>query len=839
MSREKHMAEEILIGGYTKEAIQALPEWAKDSTLKTLLKQAEVQSSTHKAAVEFLSRIATGQRVTRSDAKSMLDALDKVQKQILEDTKTTTKSNDDLGDKVDDLNKETKKSSLGTFNKLSMLVGEITGLREDLEKEAKRAASDRADMISAFERQGVSADDAEGMADTIAMVASYAGPLGKALTIIGGTITAAEAFNQFMLTQIDDRFNLVNEIRQSGMFSAFSETTHNLQSFSQAVADNTFSLAMAADMAQKFSGAVGVYGVENAMNFVRSLRDEGEYIERFGANFGQIINFAGDFLEIQKNLGQLQDMDDNRRNRGMEGFMQTVMATSSALKISMEEAAALIRDSFADQDLRVLTDALMAGASDEQRIAALGAREQLGGQLGEALSIMMMDPQAFFSTPEAQALLADPTGQQTVDLLMTMANDIRAQGGDQEAVSRVLEANQDRFREITQNMGTRELAIVGEGRAIYAELMNAVTGRLEGMGERTQEQVDPVDAANAAFQETRRQNDLAIEAGMTRVIRQYDDLAGTLRGQAAATAGLNVQLQQTFETYGSALAEASELALWARQEALELSAAALDLINGDGQIEGFTTAAQVMNTAAATQHAAAINFRNAVDLMLDGTWTGDGLEGGTASQQQYMATALVEQMQSDSSALQDIQVTASDVDAQIASANQNLSDIGYGEFAVTMTPEELQDAANVRNERANAQYAELLQDMGSLALQFSEGNFTADDMEQFLSDEGVFAGSYSPEIIAGAINDAMVAATNQMADGTQILNNDQAESLVRMMTETMREQDRDLVWRWGEDGQQQLERTMQMINAQTETNELLRQLLGISNGIRSNTGNLE
>jgi len=100
-------------------------------------------------------------------------------------------------------------------------------------------------------------------------------------------------------------------------------------------------------------------GVKSTLDFVNSMaRGPGGLMEEFAMEFGQVAGIAGNYLDTLRVAGQLQGRSDRELRDGMDSFMSNVQATSNVLKISMEDAANLLKDSlgFAEKGMLLTLD---------------------------------------------------------------------------------------------------------------------------------------------------------------------------------------------------------------------------------------------------------------------------------------------------------------------------------------------------------------------------------------------------------------------------------------------------------------------------------------------------
>lgn len=626
------------------------PDWATEATLKQISNAAGNQGKYYTKMVELLAKSVGGKAESTRALAELKNVINSQRQEQKKETNNNRKS--DTEDKVIQ-NKQLKTMSNLRF--LTFMYEELKGTRVDSEKQSEMLAK-RLDKVSnAMSSMGASQvqiDQAGGFIEMLDSATEYLkGPMrvvGEAAEIIAKAAVAVHGFNNYMQSQIDDRFNLVNEIRQSGMFAGLDQAGVNLQSFAQQVADNSFSLAEAADMTNKFSRSVGVYGVEESMRFVKSLRDDSNYITRFGMDFGQIINVAGQFLDTQMALGELSSMDDNRRNRSMESFMRSVTVTSNVLKISMEEAADMIKQSLAGPDIASMIATAQFDIPPEMS-TAVTALETSMGPIGKILAMKTLDPTRFFQTPEFQELMSNPAMLR----MMPQLDEITQRVLSGEDVGSVIQNLGPQLRvAITDPLVSALTAQNQDGmREFISQLLPIIDGT--GQAAATTAPSSAVDTQAALNLEVRRQQANLIEQGMTRVIGKYDDLATTISQISSSQASLNQSVMRTFDNIAPAIAFASDLSFDAENIVKDIASATLNTVNSgldavsgqdtSGPIAGLTTASSIMNDAALLQSQASTAFKNAVNTLIEGEgWFGDsGLTSGTESQKLQLATALV------------------------------------------------------------------------------------------------------------------------------------------------------------------------------------------------------
>ena len=110
--------------------------------------------------------------------------------------------------------------------------------------------------------------------DFIPILDGMEGTLTRQYRKIGkviGFIIASEGINAFMDQGLADRFDLANEIRQSGLMAGFDAATAGLDNMSKMINQTGFTFGDAAAFVDKFSFAVGQVGVEKALKFANAM----------------------------------------------------------------------------------------------------------------------------------------------------------------------------------------------------------------------------------------------------------------------------------------------------------------------------------------------------------------------------------------------------------------------------------------------------------------------------------------------------------------------------------------------------------------------------------------
>jgi len=210
--------------------------------------------------------------------------------------------------------------------------------------------------------------------------------LGKSAV---GILATTKMINSFMGQQAEDRFNMAQEIRQSGLMAGFSEVEAGLEQMSAMINENNFTLGEAAEFTKRFSRSVGIVGVESSLKFANSLtksQDAGglDLMGRFGLEFGEVTSLAGEYLDSLRNMGVLDRMSQQQLRDGMDDFMSGVSSTANVLKINLEDAAKMISQTLQRDDVTSRLVTMDPNRADRIR-ETIGSAGMMEGVLGQAV----------------------------------------------------------------------------------------------------------------------------------------------------------------------------------------------------------------------------------------------------------------------------------------------------------------------------------------------------------------------------------------------------------------------------------------------------------------------
>ena len=405
------MAEDVIIQGFGNGG--TMPDFATEQTLKQL--------------VSVMGKSAGLENLKPEDLQKLANAI--------------AKGDDGLSDLLKDIKRDGKSGSDKSRTELEKLNDKILkqiGVDKRNEKERDKDAEDTKSLLGSLKtvlvniRTGVEDGQisaAEGIGTAIRAAGLALAPLAAgAAELVAGVASLSNAYNSFSIQLGQDRFDLANEIRQSGLASSLDQTTSGMMGFAEMVSSTTFTFGQAAEMANKFSMALGGAGIERSLQFVEQMALGGaegaNMMQRFGLEFGGVANMAGQYLETVRNLGMLDRMNNQQLRGGMEDFMETVTMTSNIMKINIQDAAEMIASTLNQRD--DLT-AMLATLPQELRgniqnvVAAFGGQ---GDQFAESIAQYMAagGMEGFVRTQQGQSLLGSGFGQEFLPLLQQIGD---------------------------------------------------------------------------------------------------------------------------------------------------------------------------------------------------------------------------------------------------------------------------------------------------------------------------------------------------------------------------------------------------------------------------------
>ena len=360
------------------------------------------------------------------------------------------------------------------------------------------------------------------------------------------TVTTAETIGG-----ATDRYNMAQEMRQSGVLAGMDAAGAGLIGLSKTISRSNFTFGEAAEFTRQFSQAVGVRGVEASMQFANTLAKSGEgnsdMMQRFGMEFSEVADIAGTYMESVRSIGQLDKLSDNQMRLGMDNFMDTVVSTSNVMKINLQDAANMIADTL-KQDRFASQLALMEPEMRKNVEAMVGSFGGQGNPFAEGLATAMAagSTQDFLQTDVAQQLQGDVIGQQLLPLITQMADTARTQGPD--AANALYATMGPQFEAILAFIGDNK-ALVNMNEGMAQTIAASLATSIQTIGDANKGRVPLADEdreVNRLF-EVQRFDKLTSEANTTLVL-QSTNLSNSLKSLVDSSLILTRELAELSAT---------------------------------------------------------------------------------------------------------------------------------------------------------------------------------------------------------------------------------------------------------------------------------------------------
>jgi len=307
------------------------------------------------------------------------------------------------------------------------------GLRDVVSelKANERAEKKRANILKDLMAKGMGRGQAESVIkrgealERSKKIMNAAGKTGALAVATGSGIQEAQR------VAFSERFDMVREMRQSGLLHGFEVAGKGFIDISRTISETNFTFGEASDFVSKFSKVVGINGVKGTLDFVHALAspdDQDGMMQRMGMEFSQVTNMAGQYLETLRISGQLQNMSDQQMRRGMDSFMSNVEMTANVLKVSIEEAAAMMTG-VSDSDAGLLNT-----MPAEQRDTILSAVQSMNAQgmgpLADLLKSRLTagSEQAFVLSAQYNEMANSALGRELLDFTNQLAPILENEG---------------------------------------------------------------------------------------------------------------------------------------------------------------------------------------------------------------------------------------------------------------------------------------------------------------------------------------------------------------------------------------------------------------------------
>ena len=399
-----------------------LADWSTEATQAQIAGSLKQVQHDNNVMLQFLGKIAQKMSINVKE-------LNAVKAEIQKNTQSEKVASDKSEAQA---TAETRYQVQGNqYLKAKMMVNKdiLGAIQDQSRQQAKEVA-----MTAALIGQGIDKDVAKKVAGESTSQSRHD---MKKQRLVDWAATAAlisKSMNDALNTQFGERVTFTNQMRQSGLLAGMDMAAAGMLKMTEAVSTATFTLGEAAEFVKLFSETVGVKGVKETLNFVNKMANADSpdgWMQRLGMDFGQIADLSGEYLDTLQRSGQLRDRTDDQLAAGMEDFMDNVMVTSNVLKISMTEAAELMKNALDDRKLGFL--ATMGGDKGEKLRATLSSLDvSLKSTFGDALGmrLQMGNQQAFTYSQEFQELNRTPLGRELLQFIEQASGVYEDKGGE-------------------------------------------------------------------------------------------------------------------------------------------------------------------------------------------------------------------------------------------------------------------------------------------------------------------------------------------------------------------------------------------------------------------------
>ena len=519
---------------------QGLPTWSTEATQAGIKREIQKQNVYGDAMTKLLAKLVTGDK----NIGSALSGLKNEMKSVKDSVVKTDKTERENFQKQNDYFRQ-------QLTLTDRLVGRVDGL---IKKQDDIAAAIKEDKINNLVKEGMSQDDARFKVEGDSFFKHMAEATGDVAGIISGIAAVTAGMNGFLAVAAEERFDFAQELRQSGLAAGLTSASASLTGFAETVNKNNFTMGQAAVFTQQFAKSVGVVGVNAALDFASNLADQNgaDMMRRFGLEFGEVAGLAGEYLDSVRNLGQLDRMNRQQLNEGMDDFMSTVVSTSNIMKINLEDAAQVIKETLSRDDISSLL-ATMDPAQAAQVQEVVGMAGGMDSKFGEALAKRLAagSEGEFAMTAEFAELMADPITMGIMPLVEQLARATETGGVDA-------------FQNALANSGSEMESFIESATAQRVMLLDNEGNEMVASINRLRQQIDKANAGFTALsaddievsrmKTTRQQLDVSVE-NMKNTMVDSADPEVFMKRLNDATADYIPQL----ETLGVSLARHTDL----------------------------------------------------------------------------------------------------------------------------------------------------------------------------------------------------------------------------------------------------------------------------------------
>ena len=317
----------------------SIQQWSTEATASKIegtLKQISAQNA---SIIGLLNAVKSGGSMSSKELRKVGAEL------------RTNNTKQDKSQKADSIEKNQTQSWLG---KMTSALGSIGATGTDTKNiilQDHRASRKEANDIRQLMQTGLTQAEAQKVVDGDKQKMNFEKMAAVAATAMGALATVQEATR----VGFEQRYDMASELRQSGLMDGIKGVNEGFIGIAKTISETGFTFGMAAEFTKEFSKTVGVLGVNSTLDFVASLaRGDDGLMKEFAMSFGDASAMAGEYLDTLRISGQLSGRSDQQLRQGMDSFMSNVQATANVLKISMTEAAALMKNSLSDVEKGML-----------------------------------------------------------------------------------------------------------------------------------------------------------------------------------------------------------------------------------------------------------------------------------------------------------------------------------------------------------------------------------------------------------------------------------------------------------------------------------------------------
>ena len=446
-----------------------VPEWSNEITQQQILDALRSgfggTDSSNQQIVAALGKISTGDKSAESTLKELLGSNEKVATAVQQNTandKTSEMKTMSIFSSMKDLLISGNKIAREQTEQLKRDKAFERNVKQKMSKEGGGKSEAEARMEASFDSASQSFSDAK---DNIIPV----------FKLLATAVTGSKALNAMVREGTNQRFDMAQEIRQSGLMAGMDTAAAGLINLSKTISGANFTFGEAQQFTQQFAQAVGVRGVEASLLFSNQLADMGEgngdMMRKFGMEFSEVAEIAGTYMESLRTIGQLDKLSDTQMRSGMDDFMDNVVSTSNTMNVNLQDAANMIKDTL-KQDKFASMLALLEPEMRETVTAMVGKFGGDGTLLGEGIGTALAagSTEEFLMTEIGQRLQGDVFGQQLIPLITKIADEGRNGGTD--AAMAAYASIGPQLREVIESGKDSKgftLLNIGDARQIIAE----------------------------------------------------------------------------------------------------------------------------------------------------------------------------------------------------------------------------------------------------------------------------------------------------------------------------------------------------------------------------------